>query len=121
MKIKTTCYLTITTILIFANVLTRTPLYPEDITSQPVIIRQLATDPNAIMYSAPYSESEYERSRTMSMSDRSTFNESRQWMNNLRMDILERIENRGRAGYDKLAQSLPDRARQTLAILGIEQ
>lgn len=120
MKIKTTSYLTIATILIIANLVIRTPLYPEDITSDPVKISQLATDTNSIMYESAFTEAEYEHLKTMSMRDRGALLKTRTWKNDLRIDIIEWIEDRGRAGYDKLAQSLPDRARQTLVTLGIE-
>lgn len=121
MKIKTTSYLTIATILIFANFLTRTPLHPEDIVGDPVKIRHLATDSKSIMYSAPYSEAEYELLKSMSMSDRGRFAESRIWKITLRMEILEWIENQGRVGYEKLLQFLPERALYIPEILDIEQ
>ena len=109
MKIKTTAYLTLTTILLLANFVVRTPIYPADITLNPIANSQLSHDSNILMRSSAWSEEEYQRLKGLSQEELNGALSERRWKSDLQLDILTSIENRGKNTYRKLFEKLPNR------------
>lgn len=107
MKIKTTAYLTLTTILLLGKFVVRTPIYPADITLNPNYEAQLDHDSTILMEISAWPEEEYQRLKSLSPEELNSTLKDCRWKSDLQLDILTAIESKGKNIYRKLFEKLP--------------